>query len=162
MPPYMVLHWDGKIIMYEKRKGRVIVCVIGSFPGVKILDQFFGAPFVTNGSGRVAADALIEILSGWDIPESIIIGMLGSYLDGIFQNPLSLACVEILSGWDIPESIIIGMCWDPIWMGYSRIHYHWHVLGSYLDGIFQNPLSLACVGILSGWDIPESIIIGMC
>ena len=47
-------------------------------------------------------------------------------------------------------------------MGYSRIHYHWHMLKSYLDGIFQNPLSLACVGVLSGWDIPESIIIGMC
>ena len=58
------------------------LCVIGSFPGVtenteKKPDQFFGAPLVANGTGRICSDTLINVLSEWDIPELLVcVGIL--------------------------------------------------------------------------------------
>ena len=76
----MVLHWDGTVIKYvAKKKKDYQLAIIGSFPGVtenavKKTDQFFGAPLIANNTGRLCALTLVDVLSEWKIPESIIIG----------------------------------------------------------------------------------------
>lgn len=81
LPPRMVLHWDGKKIKYENsQKKDDRLCIIGSFPGViengtEKSDQFFGAPCTENGTGRLCAQALVDKLSEWSVPLSMIIGM---------------------------------------------------------------------------------------
>ena len=80
-PPRMVLHWDGKKITYEKKKKKdERLAIVGSFPGVdeggvNKSDQFFAAPLVADGTGIVCSQTLVDTLSDWKIPESIIIGM---------------------------------------------------------------------------------------
>ena len=65
MPYHIVLHWDGKVIKYQKkRKADERTCIIESFPaveegGVKTPDQFFGAPLVPNSKGRVVTTSLL-------------------------------------------------------------------------------------------------------
>ena len=80
IPTRMVLHWDGKVIKYEKKKEKDDrLCIIGSFPGIleddkKKPDLFFGAPLLEKGSGLVCAQKLVNVVTEWKIPESIIIG----------------------------------------------------------------------------------------
>ena len=38
-------------------------------------DQFFGAPMIPNGTGRVVSQTLIPTIAEWNIPSSSIIGM---------------------------------------------------------------------------------------
>ena len=56
MPPHIVLHWDGKVIVYEKQETDDRLCVKGSFPGIEKADQFFAAPAIDPPDGTAMKD----------------------------------------------------------------------------------------------------------
>ena len=81
LPPHVIIHWDGKKITYQKKKKKdERLAILGSFPGVreneeKKVDLFFGAPLVSDGTGLVCSQTVVDTISHWNITTSIIIGM---------------------------------------------------------------------------------------
>ena len=67
--PHIVLHWDGKVIVYEKE----VTDVKGSFPGLDKPDEFFAAPSIHPPNGATMAETLINVLESWKIPRKNII-----------------------------------------------------------------------------------------
>ena len=63
MPPHIVLHWDGKVIVYEKE-------VTDDKP-----KQFFAAPSINPPDGAIMAETLIDVLDSWEFFKENVIGI---------------------------------------------------------------------------------------
>ena len=76
MPDHMVLHWDGKVIKYERHHElEDRLAVVGSFPGLDRNEQFLAAPRIADGKGITMSRALQATLLEWNIPLDVIIGI---------------------------------------------------------------------------------------
>ena len=75
MPDIIVLHWDGKVIKYDTGAEDDRLCIKGSFPASDHPDQFFAAPCIVDGTGRTMAEALLQTLQTWNVPNSNIVAM---------------------------------------------------------------------------------------
>ena len=76
MPDHMVLHWDGKVIKYERHHElEDRLAVVESFPGLDQNEQFLAAPRIADGKGITMSRALQATLLEWNIPLDVIIGI---------------------------------------------------------------------------------------
>ena len=76
MPKYIIMHWDGKIIKYaKKRETDERLAIVGSFPRPGNQHQFLAAPRIPDGTGSSMRDALLDTLRVWEIPHDRILGM---------------------------------------------------------------------------------------
>ena len=75
LPKFLVLHWDSKIIKYEKRREcDDRLAVVASLPE-RNTNQFLGAPMINDATGTTMKETLMDVLQEWQIPDDIIIGM---------------------------------------------------------------------------------------
>ena len=76
MPRFLVVHWDGKVIKYEKKhETDERLAIVASIPRPGNHHQFLAAPRMPNGTGASMRAALIETLRVWEIPHDRVIGM---------------------------------------------------------------------------------------
>ena len=76
IPPFLVLHWDSKVIKYENQhQTDNRLAVVASVPQENQRHQFLAAPCIPNSKGSSQKDALTAVLQDWGIPYKTIIGM---------------------------------------------------------------------------------------
>lgn len=75
LPHNLILHWDGKDIVYKSGPNEDRLCIKISFPGVDKADQFLAAPITQPPDGLTMSLALLDTLESWHIPTENFIGM---------------------------------------------------------------------------------------
>ena len=70
------MHWDSKLIKYEKRhETDDRLAVVVSRPCENLNNQFLGSPSIPDSTGSSMRNALVTILDDWGISQKSIIGM---------------------------------------------------------------------------------------
>ena len=93
-PQKLILHWDSKLIKYEKRhKTDDRLAVVASTASKNQVAQFLAAPCIPDSTGSSQRDALVKVVQEWEIPHSCIIGIswdTTSSNTGIWQGSATL------------------------------------------------------------------------
>ena len=75
IPKYVVLHWDSKVIKYDRHHDMEDrLAIVASFPG-SAQPLFLGAPRIADGRGTTMSGALGNALHEWSIPFERVIGL---------------------------------------------------------------------------------------